>query len=78
MDLALNETTLALKQKTALRFKCNALPNLDRKSKTDAMCVLWQKDSKGKRVKLGTTEMIADNLNPEFVNEIVVDYFFEM
>ena len=28
--------------------------------------------------KLGQTEVIMDNLNPEFIKEIVVDYYFEM
>ena len=28
--------------------------------------------------KLGQTEVILDNLNPEFIKEIVVDYYFEM
>jgi hypothetical protein len=31
----------------------------------------------GKRTKIGMTELIADNLNPEFVQSIVTDYFFE-
>ena len=28
--------------------------------------------------KLGQTEVILDNLNPCFIKEIVVDYYFEM
>lgn len=30
------------------------------------------------KTKLGTTEMVADNLNPEFVTDIPVDYYFEI
>jgi len=49
---------------------------MDKRSKTDSFAVLFQKN-KGKNVKLGQTEMIADSLNPEFVTSIEVDYFFE-
>jgi hypothetical protein len=29
------------------------------------------------KTKLGSTEVIQDNLNPEFVKSIQVDYYFE-
>jgi hypothetical protein len=35
-------------------------------------------EEKGKRVKIGQTEIIKDNLNPEFVTEICTNFFFEM
>jgi hypothetical protein len=78
LDLALGANVMSLKQKVSLRFKCTDLPNLDVGSKTDAFCILWQIDTRGRKTKLGATEMVADNLNPEFVTEIVVDYFFEV
>ena len=65
------------KQKVILRFKCSDLPNFDKKSVTDPICYLWEKDSNDKRKRVGNTEMIADSLNPEFVTEIPMDYYFE-
>lgn len=66
-----------LKTRLSLRFKCNNLPNLDKGSKTDAFIVLYlDKGSQG-LFKLGQTELIADNLDPEFVTSITVDYYFE-
>ena len=66
----------SLKQKVALSFECINLANLDQKSKTDAFCVLWHLDGRQQK-KIGTTELIIDNLNPVFVTTINMDYFFE-
>ena len=87
----INDATLAaclgaspaagLKQKIGLNFKCNNLPNLDVKSKTDAFIVLWDISNVHRGVhksRVGYTEIVADSLNPEFVTEIEVDYYFEM
>ena len=52
------------------------MPNLDSGSLTDAFCVLWLIDNK-RQVKVGTTEVIPDNLNPVFVTPINLDYYFE-
>ena len=65
-----------LKQTVALTFSCANLPNLDSGSKTDPFLVLWQMNGKQQQ-RLGQTEVIADNLDPEFVKEIKVDYYFE-
>ena len=65
-----------LKQKVQLSLECSNLPNLDRNSKTDAFCVIWQIDGRQQK-KLGQTEVIMDNLNPVFVTAITMDYFFE-
>ena len=65
-----------LKQRVGITLACENLPNLDRSSKTDAMCVLF--DVSGRHQKrIGETEIIADSLNPEFVKEFNVDYYFE-
>jgi hypothetical protein len=49
---------------------------MDVHSKTDAFIVVWQ--VQGQRlVKIGQTEVVADNLNPQFVTIINMDYFFE-
>jgi hypothetical protein len=47
LDLALGENAMALKSKVSLRFKCTDLPNLDKRSRTDPFCILWQVNSKG-------------------------------
>jgi len=33
---------------------------------------------KGRRIKLGETEVVPDSLNPKWVKNIIVDYYFEM
>jgi hypothetical protein len=56
------------------------LPNLDTLSKTDAFLILYEikkQGTKSIRVKLGRTECIYDNLNPQFVTQFEVDYHFE-
>ena len=65
-----------MKQKIEISFEGINLPNLDVGSLTDPFVVLWSVN-KGRKIKLGATEMIADNLNPKWVKTIVVDYLFE-
>ena len=50
---------------------------MDTKSKTDSFVVLYNLNHMGIKEKLGQTEMIQDNLNPEFVTEMLIDYKFE-
>jgi len=59
-----------------LTFSCSNLPNLDRASKTDPFCVVWELKG-NQKIKRGQTEVILDNLSPEFVTTIQVDYHFE-
>ena len=67
-----------LKQILLLTFACKKLPNMDVGSLTDPFCVLYHLKGKTKeKVRLGNTELIQDNLNPEFVTNLQVDYFFE-
>ena len=65
-----------LRQRLMFTFACEGLP-----SKTDAFCVLWQlkirKGAAPQKVKLGTTEFVQNNLNPEFVTNVEADFFFE-
>ena len=52
------------------------LKNLDTFSKSDPMCYLYEKS--GKRwTKLGQTEQIKNQINPEFRTSFTVPYFFE-
>ena len=66
----------ALKQKVSLTFEGINLPNMDVGSKTDAFCVLFFMNN-GRKTKIGETEVIPDNLNPKWVSNITVDYYFE-
>jgi hypothetical protein len=48
-------------------------------SMTDPFIVIYQMDrTRTNMVKIGTTEVIKDNLNPSFTTSIVMDYMFEM
>ena len=70
----------ALKQTVQLSFALENLPNMDTFSKTDAFIILYQMKKQGSRSvkqRIGTTECIYDNLNPEFVTSFEVDYLFE-
>ena len=76
LDAALDGAN-ALKTRVSLTFEGIKLPNLDTGSKTDAFAVLFQ-TSNGRKVKLAETEVVADSLNPKWVKNINVDYYFEM
>ena len=67
----------ALKSKVSLTFSASSLPNMDSGSKTDPFVVLWELHGNGQKKQVGTSEVIADNLNPEWVKNIDVDYYFE-
>ena len=70
----------SLKQVIQLSFALENLPNLDTFSKTDAFIILYEIKKQGTRpmkVKIGRTECIYDNLNPSFVTNFSVDYYFE-
>ena len=49
----------------------------DKGSKTDAFIVLYAQWLAEGQNRLGTTEVVKDSLNPEFVSSIEVDFFFE-
>ena len=49
-----------------LSFSCENLPNLDTFTRTDGMLVLFKKTG-GTWIRNGMTEVIMDNLNPQWV-----------
>ncbi|XP_077983479.1 copine-8-like isoform X2 [Glandiceps talaboti] len=52
--------------------------DMDTFSKSDPICVMYvQKVGSDKFVEYGRTEIIWDNLNPDFVEKFSLDYFFE-
>ena len=69
-----------MKQTLTLSFSLENLPNLDTFSKTDAFVLLYELKKQGNRqIKrlVGRTECVYDNLNPHFVTNFNVDYYFE-
>jgi len=65
-----------LSNKLEIGFKCEELPNMDTLSESDPFVVMY-KQSGNLWQKLGTTEVIHDTLNPQFVKKILVDFHFE-
>eukprot|EP01129_Flabellula_baltica_P010468 TRINITY_DN4429_c0_g1_i1.p1 TRINITY_DN4429_c0_g1~~TRINITY_DN4429_c0_g1_i1.p1 ORF type:complete len:448 (-),score=111.47 TRINITY_DN4429_c0_g1_i1:395-1738(-) len=64
--------------KIELAFSCRDLVNLDTLSKSDPQIWVEMRDPRtGNYVFLGRTEMIKNNLNPNFQTRIRVDYYFE-
>ena len=73
---ATNFSGTGLAQRLQLSFKCNDLINMDTFSKSDPFVVFYQQ--KGNMwQKLGQTEIIHDNLNPEWVQKIQAEFHFE-
>ena len=60
-------------QKVHLMIKCSGLADEDVTSKSDPFATL----TTDRGAKLGQTETIKNNLNPEFKTTIEVDYYFE-
>lgn len=63
-------------QRLQLSLKCKDLINMDTFSKSDPFAVLYKMQGNMWQ-KIGQTEVIDDNLNPEWVTKISVDYHFE-
>ena len=63
-----------------LSFSLKSLPNLDTHSKTDSFLILYELKKQGNQTlkhQIGRTECIYDNLNPDFVTNVDVDFYFE-
>ena len=61
-----------------LTISCRNLPDMDVLSKSDPICVVFLKDPSLEVWKeIGRTEIIWDNLNPEFSKKITMTYMFE-
>ena len=69
--------THSLSQSLGMNFSCSNLINMDKRSKSDPFLVLWELKPKNIKARIGSTEVVVDNLNPEFVTEILVDFKFE-
>lgn len=53
------------------------LKNMDFFSKSDCFAVLYSVSAEGSMLELGRTEVIRDDLNPQWTKQFVVDYYFE-
>ena len=59
-------------------ISCRNLADLDIVSKSDPEVHVFLRESKTKNYTLiGKTEMILNNLNPDFTKHFTIDYFFE-
>lgn len=67
------------REQVELYFSCRNLINLDVMSKSDPQVQLYESNPNNKSWYLkDSTEMIRDNLNPDFAKSIKVDYIFEV
>eukprot|EP00300_Choanocystis_sp_HF-7_P023988 c25381_g1_i1.p1 GENE.c25381_g1_i1~~c25381_g1_i1.p1 ORF type:complete len:553 (+),score=122.76 c25381_g1_i1:34-1692(+) len=60
----------------ALSISCSGLRNADFVGKSDPMVVVFAQEN-GRFSEVGRTEVIKDCLNPDFVTQIKIPYFFE-
>jgi hypothetical protein len=64
--------------KIILSLSCRNLQDLDTFSLSDPEVHVYLKTGKqGNYALLGKTEMVLNNLNPDFVKTFTLDYFFE-
>ena len=66
-----------------ISVRCSDLLDLDIMSKSDPMCVVFQKannsaSNASKWHEIGRTEMISDSLNPQWAKKFVLNYNFEV
>ena len=60
-----------------LFIKGRNLKNLDRGSKSDPQCVIYQKDLDTEEYRyIGHTEILENNLEPDYEKGIEMDFFF--
>jgi hypothetical protein len=67
-----------LSQKVELFISCRKLKNMDVFSKSDPICRIYEWNVKANQwAKIGQTERIDNNLNPDFKKQIEATYAFE-
>ena len=73
-----NQQAQGPSNKVQLFISCRNLVDLDTFSKSDPEVHIFIKGSKqGKYALLGKTEMILNNLNPDFTKNFTIDFYFE-
>jgi len=65
-------------EKIQIFISCRKLKDMDTFSKSDPQVHVFLKNGKnGVYTALGKTEMILNNLNPDFTKNFTIDYYFE-
>jgi len=59
-----------------LFISCRKLPDMDAFSKSDPQCIVYERHH-GRWTKVGKTEKISNNLNPDFRTSFTLAYYFE-
>lgn len=66
-----------LSTRVELFISARKLKNADTFSKTDPFCIVSLKSANSSFIQIGRTESIQNNLNPNWVTPIQLEYFFE-
>lgn len=64
--------------KVCLYIKCKGLKDVEVFSKSDPFVEVFERTNETDWNKIGQTEVIWDNLNPEFTKSFELDYYFEV
>jgi len=65
-------------EKVSLFFNCKGLPKMDVTSNTDPFIVVYEEDPHNKKpMLLGNTSVIMDSQNPEWPDQLIINYKFE-
>ena len=68
----------SMEMKVELHVSCRKLKNLDILTKSDPQVIFYVQNERTKKwIEYGKTEMIKDNLNPDFTHYFTVAYQFE-
>lgn len=65
-----------LAMKVNLFISARKLPDKDTFSKSDPICTIYERHG-GRWVKIGSTEQIKNNLNPDWRTSFTLNYYFE-
>ena len=67
------------REKIEIYVSCRSLKDMDTFSKSDPQVIMYTKGKNQKNwVEFGRTEIIWDDLNPNFVKTFKIDYIFEI
>ena len=65
------------KETVEIFFSCRKLINMDLITKTDPFIKFYRFNEQNIKIKIGETEKIDDNLNPDFDKTFIVPFIFE-
>jgi len=63
--------------KVELHISCRKLKNLDILTKSDPQVIMYVQNDRKQWLAYGKTELIMDNLNPDFATYFTIAYQFE-